>query len=119
MRPTDSPVGFATGGGAREGSHTLAFEGSKILPADKQVYVLKECPPAFSVGKAVVDDGHLFVWDPREDRPFLVPKEELHRCKLRVPKGACTTARTELSSLYGSQGIFRHTCLPYQDGRGR
>ena len=79
VRPTDSPVGFATGGGAREGSHTLAFEGNKILPADEQVYVLKECPPAFSVGKAVVDDGHLFVWDPREDRPFLVPKKEL-RC---------------------------------------
>ena len=88
VRPTDSPVGFATGGGAREGSHTLAFEGSKILPADEQVYVLKECPPAFSVGKAVVDDGHLFVWDPREDRPFLVPKKELHHCKLRVPRGA-------------------------------
>ena len=88
VRPTDSPVGFATGGGAREGSHTLAFEGSKILPADEQVYVLKECPPAFSVGKAVVDDGHLFVWDPREDRPFLVPKKELHRCKLKVPRGA-------------------------------
>ena len=88
VRPTDSPVGFATGGGAREGSHTLAFEGSKILPADEQVYVLKECPPAFSVGKAVVDDGHMFVWDPREDRPFLVPKKELHRCKLRIPRGA-------------------------------
>ena len=88
IRPTDSPVGFATGGGAREGSHTLAFEGSKILPADEQVYVLKECPPAFSVGKAVVDDGHMFVWDPREDRPFLVPKKELHRCKLRIPRGA-------------------------------
>ena len=86
VRPTDSPVGFATGGGAREGSHTLAFEGSKILPADEQVYVLKECPPAFSVGKAVVDDGHMFVWDPREDRPFLVPKKELHRCKLRIPR---------------------------------
>ena len=88
VRTTDSPVGFATGGGAREGSHTLAFEGSKILPADEQVYVLKECPPAFSVGKAVVDDGHMFVWDPREDRPFLVPKKELHRCKLRIPRGA-------------------------------
>ena len=48
VRPTDSPVGFATGDGAREGSHTLAFEGSKILPAEEQVYVLKECPPAFS-----------------------------------------------------------------------
>ena len=87
VRPTDSPVGFATGGGAREGSHTLAFEGSKILPADEQVYVLKECPPAFSVGKAVVDDGHLFVWDPREDRPYLVPKKELSRCKLKIPRG--------------------------------
>ena len=30
----------------------------------------------------------LFVWDPREDRPFLVPKKELHRCKLKVSRGA-------------------------------
>ena len=79
VRPTDFPVCFATEGGAREGSHTLAFAGSKILPSEEQVHVLKECTPAFSVGKAVIDDGHMFVWDPREDRPFLVPKKELHR----------------------------------------
>ena len=93
VRPTDSPVGFATGRGAREGSHTHAFEGSKILPAEESVYVLKECPPAFSVGKAVIDDGHMFVWDPREDRPFLVPKKELHRCKLRIPSARINASR--------------------------
>ena len=66
VRRTDSPVGFATGGGAREGNQTLSFEGSRLLPKDEQVYVLKECPPALSIGKTVIDGGHLFVWDPRE-----------------------------------------------------
>ena len=69
VRRTDSPVGFATGGGAREGNQTLSFEGSRLLPKDEQVYVLKECPPALSIGKTVIDGGHLFVWDPREDQP--------------------------------------------------
>ncbi|CAE6942204.1 RE1 [Symbiodinium sp. CCMP2592] len=85
---SETPVGFATGGGAREGTHSLAFEGSRLLPSEEQVYVLKECPPAFSVGKAVLDEGSLFVWDPREHRPYFVKKEDVHRCKLRVPRKA-------------------------------
>ena len=88
MRRTDSPVGFATGGGAREGNQTLSFEGSHLLPKDEQVYVLKECLPALSIGKTVIDGGHLFVWDPREDQPYLVAKSDLHRCKMRVPRNA-------------------------------
>ena len=88
MRRTDSPVGFATGGGAREGNQTLSFEGSRLLPKDEQVYVLKECPPALSIGKTVIDGGHLFVWDPRESQPYLVSKSDIHRCKLRVPRNA-------------------------------
>ena len=85
---SETPVGFATGGGAREGTHSLAFEGSRLLPKDEQVYVLKECPPAFSVGKAVLDEGSLFVWDPRDDRPYFVKKEDVHRCRLKVPRKA-------------------------------
>ena len=85
---SETPVGFATGGGAREGTHSLAFEGSRLLPGDEQVYVLKECPPAFSVGKAVLDEGAMFVWDPREHRPYFVKKEDVHRCRLKVPRKA-------------------------------
>ena len=85
---SENPVGFATGGGAREGTHSLAFEGSRLLPGDEQVYVLKKCPPAFSVGKAVLDEGSLFVWDPRDERPFFVKKEDVHRCKLKIPRKA-------------------------------
>ena len=62
----------------------MSFEGSRLLPKDEQVYVLKECPPALSIGKTVIDGGHLFVWDPRENQPYLVAK----RCKLRVPRSA-------------------------------
>ena len=69
VRPSSTPVGFATGGGAQQGNTSLAFQDSNVIPPDEQVYVLKECPPAQSIGKTVVDQGHLFVWDPREDVP--------------------------------------------------
>ena len=62
-------VGVATGGGASEGNQTLSFECSRSLPKDEQAYVLKECPPALSIGNTVVDGGHLFVVDLREDQP--------------------------------------------------
>ena len=58
------------------------------MPQEEQVYVLKECPPALSVGKAVQDQGCLFVWDPKESGPYFVPASEVHRCKLKVPRGA-------------------------------
>ena len=44
--------------------------------------------PALSIGKTVIDGGHLFVWDPRENQPYLVAKTDIHRCKLRVPRNA-------------------------------
>ena len=58
------------------------------MPQEEQVYVLKECPPALSVGKAVQDQGCLFVWDPKESGPYFVPASEVHRCRLKVPRGA-------------------------------
>ena len=88
VRRTDSPVCFGTGGGARDGNQTLSFEGSRLLPKDEQVYLLKECPPALSIAKTVIDGGHLFSWDPRENQPYLVSKADVHRCKLRGPRNA-------------------------------
>ena len=88
VRTTSTPVGFATGGGAQHCTQSLSFGGSKLVPQEEQVYVLKECPPALSVGKAVQDQGCLFVWDPKESGPYFVPASEVHRCKLEVPRGA-------------------------------
>ena len=88
VRATSTPVGFATGGGAQHCTQSLSFGGSKLVPQEEQVYVLKECPPALSVGKAVQDQGCLFVWDPKESGPYFVPASEVHRCKLKVPRGA-------------------------------
>ena len=51
-----------------------------MIPAEEQVYVLRDCPPAQSIGKTVMDQGHLFIWDPRENVPYLVPPKELSRC---------------------------------------
>ena len=30
----------------------------------------------------------MFVWDPREHRPYFVKKEDVHRCRLKVPRKA-------------------------------
>ena len=65
----------------------MGFEGSRIL-AGEEVYVLKDCPPAQSIGKTVMDKGYLFIWDPKEAVPYMVPPEHLHRCQLRVPRKA-------------------------------
>ena len=32
--------------------------------------------------------GHLFVWNPCENVPYLVPPKELRRCKINVPRNA-------------------------------
>ena len=48
-----------------------------MIPAAEQVYVFRDCLPAQSIGKTVMDQGHLFIWDPREDVPYLVPPKEL------------------------------------------
>ena len=86
VRKTNTPVGFATGGGAQQGDKSLAFEDSRVFPPDEQVYVLNKCPPAQSIGKTVIDRGYLFIWDPRENVPYLVPPSEIGKCKLRVPR---------------------------------
>ena len=69
VRKTHTPVGFATGGGAQQGDKSLAFEDSRVIPPDEQVYVLNECPPAQSIGKTVIDQGYLFIWDPSSSVP--------------------------------------------------
>ena len=53
-----------------------------------EVYVLNNCPPAQSIGKTVMDKGFLFVWDPREDVPYLVAPEDRKRCNIRLPRKA-------------------------------
>ena len=87
LRKSVSPVAFATGGGSQPGQESLAFEGSKILEGE-EVYVLKECPPAQSIGKTVVDKGYLFVWDPSESVPYLVAPQDIKRCRLKIPRNA-------------------------------
>ena len=87
LRKSVSPVAFATGGGSQPGQESLGFEGSKILEGE-EVYVLKECPPAQSIGKTVVDKGYLFVWDPSESVPYLVAPQDIKRCTLEVPRNA-------------------------------
>ena len=52
------------------------------------MYVLKECPPAQSIGKTVVDKGYLFVWDPSESVPYLVAPQDIKRCRLKIPRNA-------------------------------
>ena len=91
VRETDAPVSFSTGGGARPGNHTVGFEGSSII-GDEQVYVLDSCPPAQSIGKAVLDGGFLFVWDPRNHVPYMVRPKDVPRCKLKVPRDARVNA---------------------------
>lgn len=87
LQQSPNPVAFATGGGSQPGQESLAFNGSKILEGE-EVYVLKECPPAQSIGKTVIDKGYLFVWDPRESVPYLVAPENVNRCKMKVPRNA-------------------------------
>ena len=91
IRETDAPVSFSTGGGARPGNHTVGFEGSSII-GDEQVYVLDSCPPAQSIGKAVIDGGFMFIWDPRNQVPYMVKPKDVHRCKLKVPRDARVNA---------------------------
>ena len=72
LQPSQNPVAFSTGGGPQPSQDSLGFRGSAILK-DEEAYVLKECPPAQSIGKTVVDKGYIFVWDPREKVPYHPP----------------------------------------------
>ena len=87
LRKSVSPVAFATGGGSQPGQESLGSIGSKLLVGE-EVYVLKECPPAQSIGKTVVDKGYLFVWGPSQNVPYLVAPQDTKRCRLRVPWNA-------------------------------
>ena len=87
LQPSQNPVAFSTGGGPQPSQDSLGFRGSAILK-DEEVYVLKECPPAQSIGKTVVDKGYMFVWDPREKVPYLIAPENIKRCRMRVPRNA-------------------------------
>ena len=64
---------------------SLAFKGSPILEGE-EVYILNECPPAQSIGKTVMDKGYMFIWDPREQVPYLVPPSVVPQCRLRIPR---------------------------------
>ena len=72
-------------GGAQQSVKSLAFKGSPILEGE-EVYILNECPPAQSIGKTVMDKGYMFIWDPREQVPYLVPPSVVPSCKLRIPR---------------------------------
>ena len=87
VQHSPNPVAFATGGGSQSGKESVTFSGSKILDGE-EVYVLEECPPAQSIGKAVIDKGYMFIWDPRESVPYLIVPENINRCRLKVPKNA-------------------------------
>ena len=77
--PSNSPVSFTTGGGAQQSADSLAFAGSELLEGE-EFYILKECPPAQSIGKTVMDKGYMFIWDPREQVPYLIPPSIVPKC---------------------------------------
>ena len=74
---------------------SLGFKGSAILQ-DEEVYVLKECPPAQSIGKTVVDRGYMFV----------------KRRRLRAPRNARICASRVVK--YVPQYDEEITPIPYQ-----
>lgn len=92
--PTASPLTFSTGGGSQKGSETLGFWASEFERV-QNVYMLPQCPLAFSVGQLCAD-GFGFVW-PAHGLPFLCPPStsftyaldgpciEAHRLDHRVP----------------------------------
>ena len=63
-------------------SHLREVNSSKV----EEVYILKECPPAQSIGKTVMDKGYMFIWDPREQVPYLIPPSIVPKCRLRIPR---------------------------------
>ena len=87
LNESPNPVAFATGGGSQPGQESIAFDGSRILDGD-EVYVLNNCPPAQSIRKTVIDKGYMFIWDPRENVPYLVAPENILRCRMKIPRNA-------------------------------
>ena len=107
--PSNSPVSFTTGGGAQQSADSLAFAGSELLEGE-EVYILKECPPAQSIGKTVMDKGYMFIWDPREQVPYLIPPSIIPKCRLRIPRKHRICASIGLLSMFHSttkrSGLF-------------
>ena len=88
VQHSPNPVAFATGGGSQSAKESLTFSGSKILEGE-EVYVLEECPPAQSIGKAVIDKGYMFIWDPRESVPYLIAPENVKQMQAKkFPRNA-------------------------------
>ena len=83
----------------------------RILEGE-EVYVLKECPPAQSIGKTVIDKGYMFVWDPRENVPYLIAPENINRCRMKVPRNAriCASRVVEYVPQYDEELTPRHFC---------
>jgi len=104
VQHSPNPVAFATGGGSQSGKESLTFSGSKILDGE-EVYVLEECPPAQSIGKAVIDKGYMFIWYPRESVPYLIAPENVNGCRLKVPKNAkiCASRMVEYVPQYDEE----------------
>ena len=71
----------------------------------EEVYVLKECPPAQSIGKTVMDKGYMFIWDPREQVPYMIPPTLIDRCKINVPRKhrICATRVVEYVPQYDEE----------------
>ena len=64
VRKTNTPAGFATGGGAQQGDKSLAFEDPRVIPPGLRF----GRPP--SIGKTVIDRGYLLSGTP--ERTFLI-----------------------------------------------
>ena len=54
---------------------------------EEELQVLKECLPAQSIGKTVVDKGYLFRLG-SISVPYLGPLPDVKRCRLRIPRNA-------------------------------
>ena len=101
VRRTDSPVGFATGGGAHEGNQTLSFEGSRLLAKDEQVYVSRSVLRLFPLVKpsSTVDTCSCGVL---ERISLTLCQRRMSTVVLRVPRNArinATSSSTNSSHL--------------------
>ena len=71
----------------------------------EEVHVLKECPPVQSIGKTVMDKGYMFVWDPREQVPYMIPPSLVNQCDINVPREhrICATRVVEYVPQYDEE----------------
>ena len=108
--PSNNPVNFTTGGGAQQSADSLACTGSRILEGEE----VKERPPAQSTGKTVMDKGYMFIWDPREQVPYLIPPSIVPKCRLRIPRKhrICASRVVEYVPQYDEQVQPTHLEAP-------